>query len=314
MLGMYFGFGAGDALTQWADQHQLPITLAHEFGDSRYWSYFETGTNFGSWAGWVAARAGRRFSYSCPLLPGLDDPDLTHPQKYAKLAAGDYDSHFTLLGQTFAGYPALHDTFVRLGWEFNGAAWPWSVPPDDQTTLNNYKTGFNRAAAALKAACPTLQIEWCPNCQLDYTDRTFADMYPGNTWIDVIGIGAYDYYWPGGAPGWPGTPQTPDDLWRFIRDGARGHNGLRDQVALARANGKQLAHTEWGVWDLDTAFAFGGGDNPHFIDRIADWHEQHRYLYQVYNNFNPGDSRHFLDDFPETKNRYLLRHRNPMNP
>lgn len=297
MLGQYMGWDQSTAITTWENTNGISIPLGHEFGDKTQWSWFDTGTNFANWATWVSAKAGRRFSYSCPLLTSNDDTGLTIPQKYVQLAAGTYDSHFTSLGNAFQARPALRNAIVRIGWEFNGQAWPWSVPPNDQTTLNNYKTGFNRAAAALKAACPTLEVEWCPNTQMDYTNRLFADMYPGNTYIDYIGIGLYDYYWPGGSP-----TQAQREAW--LRDNP---NGLADQVALATANGKRLAHTEWGLWTAGTAAGSGGGgDRPAFIDFIADWYAAHNYAYSVYNNIS-ATAEHRLDLYPLSKARYLAR-------
>ena len=298
VVGMFRGWNGSANVTAFEDANAITIPLGHEFGDQTQWSYFANGTNFASWDAWVAAKAGRRFSYSCPLLTVNDDSSLTIAQKYAKLAAGDYDANFTSVGNAFQNRTNLRNAIVRLGWEFNGNTRAWSIPPNDQTTLNNYKTGFNRAAAALKAACPTLEIEWCPNCQLDWTGRTFVDMYPGDTYIDYIGIGLYDYYWPGGSP-----TQAQREAW--LRDNV---NGLQDQVNLATARGKKLCHTEWGLWP--TTANGGGGDRPAFIDFLADWYTQHGYSFHVYNNVNvtaEAGGNHLLDNYPNAKARYLAR-------
>lgn len=294
LVGQFIGWNGSDTLTTWETTNSINIPLGHEFGDNAQWTFFENGTNFATWETWVNAKAGRRFSYSAPLLTANDDTGLTKAQKFAALAAGTYDVHFTNLGNAFQARPALRNAIVRLGWEFNGNTFPWAVPPNDQAILDNYKAGFNRAAAALKTACPTLEIEWCPNVQLDYTNRTFADMYPGDAYIDYIGIGLYDYYWPGGSP-----TQAQREAW--LRDSV---NGLADQVALATARGKKLAHTEWGLWTTTTQG--GGGDRPAFIDFIADWYAQYNYSYSIYNNVG-ATGLHKLDDYPLSKARYLAR-------
>lgn len=223
ILGMYIGWGASATLDTFAAAHGLTIRYAHEFGDHTQWTFFETGTNFTTWNTWVGATAGRRFTYSCPLLTVNDDSGLTIAQKYTNLAAGSYNSHFTTLGNAFQAQPNLRNSIVRLGWEMNGIGFPWAVPPSDDTTLANYKTGFNQAAAALKAACPTLEIEWCPNTQLNYTQRTFADLYPGNTNVDYIGIGLYDYYWPANLA----DPFTLADGGRWLFGAAAAVTGGR---------------------------------------------------------------------------------------
>lgn len=296
ITGMYMGWGATADITAYEAANSIDIPYGHEFGDQTQWSWFENGTNFSQWNTWVGAKPGRRFTYSAPLLTAGDDTGLTIHQKYTNLAAGSYNSHFANLGNAFQSQPNLRNAIVRLGWEFNGNSRAWAVPPNNQTTLNNYKAGFNQAASALKAACPTLEIEWCPNCQLDYTNRVFVDMYPGNTYVDYIGIGLYDYYWPGGNPS-----QAQREAW--LRDST---NGLADQVALAAANSKRLAHTEWGLWESSSTG--GGGDRPAFIDFMADWYEQHDYVYHIYNNIE-ADAEHRLDLYPNAKARYLARFR-----
>jgi len=302
MVGMYKGYDGGSAITTWETTNAIGVPLGHEFGDQTQFSFFNTGTNFTNWNTWVGAKAGRRFSYSAPLLTVNDDSGLTIAQKYAKLAASssNYDSNFTSLGNAFQAKANLQNSIVRLGWEFNGNSRAWAVPPSDATTLANYKTGFNRAAAALKAACPTLLIEWCPNCQLDYTNQSFDNMYPGDTYIDIVGIGLYDYYWRGGSP-------SHTTVWTWLRDGETGVNGLKHQVQLARSHNKLLGHTEWGLWAVVTGGGTTGeGDSPSFINDLYDWYETHGYLYNVYNN-DFGVVDHQLDSYPNAKARYIQK-------
>lgn len=297
MTGMYAGWDGSSDITTFETANSIDIPLGHEFGDQTQWSWFENGTNFANWETWVNAKAGRRFSYSAPLLTVNDDSGLTIAQKYSSLAAGSYDSHFTNLGNAFQARPALRNAIVRLGWEWNGNTRAWSVPPNNQSILDNFKTGWVRAATTLKTACPTLEIEWCPNCQPDWTARTFADMYPvDDSAIDYIGIGLYDYYWPGGMP-------TDQQRYNWLVNGDT-YNGLQDQVNLAIAKGKKLAHTEWGLWT--TANNTGGGDRPAFIDLLANWYETYGYSYHVYNNVE-GSGAHTLDNWPNAKARYLTR-------
>lgn len=306
LTGMYCGWGAVAATNSFETTHGVTIDLSHEFGDQTRWDWFasEWGTNFDEWAGWVGQKTGRRFSYSCPLLTVNGDVNMGSPdgktvaQKYVTLAAGGYNQHFTTLGQAFQSRPALRNAIVRLGWEFNGNSRAWGIPPNDAATLANYKTGFNQAAAALKAACPTLRIEWGPNCQLDWTGRSFDDMWPGGQHIDIIGIGAYDYYWPANS-------SDDETRWAWLRDGETGVNGLAHQVRMARRHRKHLGHTEWGLWDDTGAANPGGvGDHPWFITRITRWHRIHGYAYQIYNNVVTGEGEHTLTAYPTSLARY----------
>jgi hypothetical protein len=309
MLGIYMGWNGSSNIDAFETANNVQIPLGHEFGDQTQWSFFSNGTNFTAWDAWVAARAGRRFSYSCPLLTATDSGNnATSPTaaqlatRHANLASGIYDTHFTSLGNAFQAKANLRNAIVRLGWEFNGNSRAWSVPPNDQTTLDNYKAGFTRACAALKAACPTLKIEWCPNTQLDYTQRTFDDMYPtaADSYIDYIGIGLYDYYWPGGTP-------THTTVWNWLKNGQTGVNGLANQVSLARTKNKGLGHIEWGLWKVNATGTTGEGDSPAFMRDLYDWYEQNGYLYTVYNNVD-AEGDHKLDYYPQSKAVYLYRY------
>lgn len=307
VTGMYGGWVEGgiSSINSFESTHGVTIGLGHEFGDSSRWDWFENGTGFDQWAQWVNAKPGRRFSYSSPLCTVNGDSDYTSPdgktsaQKLATGASGAYDSHFTNLGQAFQQRPALRNSIVRLGWEMNGENWPWSIPPNNSAAIADYKEAFRRAAAALKAACPTLKIEWCPNCQLDATGVSFDVLYPtaANHLIDVIGIGLYDYYWPGGTP-------SNTTRWNWLQNGETGVNGLAHQVLLARRYRKALGHTEWGLWDASTSNPGGAGDNPWFIIRLNRWHRLHGYAYSIYNNID-SVGIHELGQYPNGLAAYV---------
>lgn len=292
--GMYIGWDAGNPLNtgtldSYTTTNNLTVRYCHEFGDATQWSFFANGTNFTNWNAWVGAVAGRRFTYSCPLLAAPNAGD------YTGLNAGTYDAHFTSLGQAFQAQPNLRDAIIRLGWEFNGSTFPWAIPANSTNLqLTSYKNGYNRAAGLIRAQCPTVRFEWCPNLHLDNANRTFADMYPGNTYTDYIGAAVYDYYWPGGSP-------TPTQRETWIVDDT---NGLQDQWELAQAQNKPVAFTEWGLWPA--ANLSGGGDRPAFVTLMADWMRDHAAAYSIYNNVNATQD-HRLNTYPNAKATYLAR-------
>jgi hypothetical protein len=287
MHGMYMGWNAAADINAWEAANNVQVMMGHEFGDYTQFSFFTGGTNFDEWSAWVLERPGRRFSYSCPLLT-------TAENSYASLAAGTYTSNFTTLGNAFQAKPALRNAIVRLGWEFNGTTFPWQVAPANPTMLANYKTGFNLAAAALKAACPGLKIEWCPNISLDFTNETFAAMYPGTTNIDYHGLGGYNYYLPGGSPSW-------DTRFNWQRTTT---NGFNDWVKFARSQGKELGHTEWGL--TPTGTLAGGGDDARWMAATLDFQRQHGVKYSVYFNTSAAWDAS-LDAYPAAKRAYLRR-------
>jgi len=291
---MYRGWDGGNplgtgSLDTWGTANGATIRMGHEFGDNAQWSYFANGTNFANWNTWVGAGGNRSFGYSCPLIAA------TNPQDYAGLNAGTYDAHFTSLGAAFQAQPNLRNATIRLGWEFNGNSFPWQLPTNATNAhLDAYKSGFNRAAGLIRAGCSTVKFEWCPNAHMDNANRTFADMYPGNTYVDYIGVAIYDYYWPGGTP-----TQSQREAW--VRDEP---NGLADHWALAQAQSKPVAYTEWGLWPSTNLS--GGGDRPAFITFFANWMRDHQAAYSQYNNVN-ATTDHRLDLYPNAKATYLSR-------
>ena len=61
-----------------------------------------------------------------------------------------------------------------------------------------------------------------------------AAAYPGNAYVNVIGLDAYDQSW--------ATPQTPTNAWASTDLPA-----LSAAAQFAVSNGKPLAFCEWGV-------------------------------------------------------------------
>jgi hypothetical protein len=101
--------------------------------------------------------------------------------------------------------------------------------------------------------------------------------YPGNAYVNVIGLDAYDQSW--------ATPQTPANAWN--------QTTLPDLAAaqsFAAAQGKPLALCEWGV--AIRTDGHGLGDDPLYIDDMVSWMQSpaNNVLYESYfdNNTIPS--------------------------
>ena len=307
LYGAYPGFAESAiisaSISRVEDETGVPVQYAHEFLDHRYgWGQIEgSDSRLDAWASWVTARPGRRLVLSVPMLPGDDDGSSgpwSHPDAYdfAGLANGSHLRHFEALATRLQARPALRDTVVRLGWEFNGDSWPWSpgeVPDGNvRGAVEDWKIGWNRAASAMNAIAPGLQFEWCPALGYDALwGFDLADLYPGDAQVDYVGVGAYDY-----ALGETGL--TEEQRWR--RNLERP-NGLNAVAKFAHAHGKPLARTEWGLWPSSGyAGQEGGGDSPYYLEKTAEWFERHEVAYSVYNQAWP----HSLSLYPRSRQRY----------
>lgn len=79
--------------------------------------------------------------------------------------------------------------FLRFAAEMNGDWTPWSGNPD------LYIEKFRLVARVMREEAPNVAMVWSPNY---YPDDNVDAYYPGDQWVDWVGINAYsDYYFNG---------------------------------------------------------------------------------------------------------------------
>ncbi len=303
-MGLYPGWRNTTYLNSfYTDANYTGMKYAHEFQDHLY----DWGGIKGFWSGWNTwvgeNPAGRRMTFSVPMLPGSTDGGTTvHSAKYDMpgLAAGNYDTHFSDIGTNLQSYSYLQNAILRLGWEANGNTFPWRIDLDGgsgsatTTEVDNYKAAFQGCVTRIRENAPGVKIEWEMNCTLDDAGRTLEELYPGDAYVDFIGLAIYDYNI-GGL-----SSSTPENRWNYLMEpnpSGGANNGLRYHRDFANSRGKPKTITEWGLWQVAQSPG-GGGDNPYFINKVADWVIQNRFAYQIYNE---GNSSHKMSTlFPNS--------------
>lgn len=192
---------------------------------------------------------------SLPMLPRSER------KQFARCAAGAFDTQFrrfgTLLVQGGAG-----NAVVRLGWEWarGSRSHPWGV--DSEEELGPYKGCFRRAVRALKATAPNLIIEWT-NGRRSYLPVSVLQGYPGGDVVDHWGIHYYDNF----------DPKIRDQAaWDRSSNETRfnGPQGIGRWLAAAKARGKKLSISEWGVTDFNGQ-QVGYSDNPFYIGKMYEF-------------------------------------------
>jgi Glycosyl hydrolase family 26 len=166
----------------------------------------------------------------------------------AACASGDYDHYWKLFGTTLIRYGRA-DADVRLGWEFNGNWFWWSA-----TNVAQWKSCFQRSVTAIRSTDPKVIIDWNLSAHRDHLPSGGPGVwaaYPGDAYVDVIGIDAYDSY----------PASVTDKLWNRQ---CTSSSGLCTVIAFARAHHKKFSVPEWGV----VRTAGGGGDNPFYIKKM----------------------------------------------
>ncbi|MCK9897132.1 glycoside hydrolase family 26 protein [Frankia sp. AgB32] len=217
--------------------------------------------NFAGWPG--------RLLISVPLFPENSGSSL------AACAAGDYDAYWRTFGTTLNS-TGRQNSIIRLGWQANGNWFQWSA-----YNAANYVDCWRRAATAIRAtANPDPVLDWTINAHYSQLPPSHnpTDLYPGDAYVDSIGIDAYDHY--------PPSPDLPS-----FNSQANAVGGITWLYNFARAHGKQFGIGEWGV--APGSDGNGGGDSADYIQWMHDWMAARAgqgFLYEAYfNNCDPGN-------------------------
>jgi beta-mannanase len=107
-------------------------------------------------------------------------------------------------------------------------------------------------------------FDWCINAY--YEPIPLADWYPGNNFVDIIGVDAYDSGVPDGANRWSTIYNQPD--------------GIKAVLRFAAAHGKPVSIPEWGL--SPPGASGGGGEDPSYIQGIASVVKNNPVAYQSY--------------------------------
>ncbi|MCK9923538.1 beta-mannanase [Frankia sp. AgPm24] len=200
-----------------------------------------------------------------PLFPD------SGPQKgnLASCAAGDYDSYWRQFGRWLVAQ-GRGDSFVRLGWEFNGLWFAWAA-----TDPQNWIQCFRHASSAIRSTSPTVRIDWNLNAHGSTTPVGAFDLYPGDQYVDVIGVDSYDQY-------------PPSPTAAAFDDQCNGDAGLCQVITFARTHNKLFSVPEWGVVSQQGSKAgrsgAAGGDNPVYVQKMYDtfYHNADILAYEAY--------------------------------
>jgi hypothetical protein len=196
---------------------------------------------------------GYTLSLGVPIIP--TNSSGTAVGTLAQGATGAFNSYFVTLAQTLVA-GGQSDAYLRLGWEFDGSWMAWAATtPSAEASFASY---FQQIVTAMRSV-PGEQFRfvWDPDAgAFTQAGYSVAAAYPGNAYVDVIGLDAYDQSW--------ATPQTPTNAWSSTTLPA-----LTAAQQFASANGKPLAFCEWGV--AIRSDGHGLGDDPYFINQMVSW-------------------------------------------
>ncbi|MGA2528813.1 MAG: glycosyl hydrolase [Acidimicrobiales bacterium] len=200
----------------------------------------------------------------------IPDSEASNPDWTGECAAGDYDNYATQFARNMVA-AGLGYTVIRLGHEMNGN-WYKDSLGDTPTEWAQWGQCFAQEVTAMRAVAGAhFLFDW--NVNSNYRDIPLADYYPGNAYVDIIGIDQYDN---------SGYPIPAPGTHRFAALAAEP-GGLNDLVAFAAAHGKPLSIPEWGT---TTEGLNAGGDDPYYVEGMAAFIASHDIAYESYFDAN----------------------------
>jgi hypothetical protein len=200
-------------------------------------------------------------------------------------AAGNYNSKYAELAKTLVA-DGRADSIIRLGWEFNTPYFRWQVKTPADAAL--YAEAWRQAVTSMRSATgQRFSFVWNPN--LSDVGLNPALAYPGDAYVDDIGLDVYDRSL---NPG-----ESAAQRWNDL---VHQRYGLQWQADFASAHGKPIAFPEWGLVH-DPGSPTAGGDDPNFISEMHGWFASHNTAFEDYFNASADGAQFAIDgsNFPQ---------------
>jgi len=198
-----------------------------------------------------------------------DGPD--QPQ-YAleRIVAGDFDTYIMQWAKAAAslGQPIQ----IRFGHEMNGTWYPWSIGVNGNSA-NDYRNAYRHVHDMfIKAGAANVQWVWSIDSanKRPQGQKNAIDSYPGDQYVDVVGIDGYN----GGPTG--ATWDSPEDLFAAAID-----------VATSVAPEKP-------VWIYETGSGDKPGDKAQWITDLFAYLARTRVSGLLWFNFNKDSEQNWL--------------------
>lgn len=295
-MGVYRWASATANVDAFADWLGRPDVWGLDFVGWESWDNIQWPTWWlEAWGKWVHAQPGRRLILSLPILAGPPDRsgpvqgkiDVRIPVSLEKGAAGDYDRHFKQFAENLVQYK-MGEVILRPAWEFNGGWYPWGA----KGKTKDFIAYWRRIVKTIRAVPGAENVKFCWNPTLGDQDFPADEAWPGDAYVDYVGVDVYDETWNENTYPWPAdaAPEVIEarhkKVWtEWILHSPRG---LVFWAKFARDHDKPLAVPEWGLNRREDGH--GGDDDVHFIEQMhAFIHDPaNRVAFHCYFDVNAG--------------------------
>lgn len=209
----------------------------------------------------------------------------------AQAAAGAYDAQWTEGVKKTASLRPNATTYYRPFHEMNGDWYPWRVTAGQE---ENFKQAWIRYTNIVRANDPNGKMTIGYNANTAPGNATAEQMWPGDEYVDVIGVDFYDQ--------WPTF--SSQSVWdqNLNEEQNSSPRGLATWQAFAVRHGKPLAFPEWGLHRGDKNGA--STDNPLYIELMHNFFRTNagsgpgQVLYDIYFNIDSDAGAVILPNAP----------------
>jgi len=214
------------------------------------------------YAPWVAQNPqNRQLVLAMNLIPDKL-ANVKNPLRWEESCAkGAFNSYAKQLGRNLVA-AGLANSVLRLGPEMNGV-WESDFIGTAQNEQRLWAKCFaNEATSFRQVAGEHFLMDWNPNaCVGDYP---YANFYPGNKYVDIVGLDLYDV----GC----NTPYTSLSFSQLTSE----PSGLSHFEAFAASKRKPMSLPEWGLSSIPT------GDDPAYINGIGTLFTKGNWAFETY--------------------------------
>lgn len=305
-MGVYRGSGKPASTAEYENWLGRPVNYALDFlggqpdSSTTPWATID---NPGWWCGsWANSKYNPVFSVA--ILP-------TNKLTLAAGARGDYNDHWKKFAEVMVARGCGNDV-MRLGWEFNGAFYNWSISDkadgiigneDEFVMAQNYAEYWRQIVTTTRQVPgANFKFDWCPlRGRVQSNQAKVEASYPsgkdaqGRSFVDYIGLDSYD------------TSKYGYTLEKRWQEQLTEELGLQWLQNFAVKNGKPITIPEWGI-TVRPHDSIGGGDNPYYIQKMYDWMNSlpgsgpGSLAYHSYFEYDANDGNHrlMLGQFPDS--------------
>ena len=252
------------------------VTVGHTYLPGDSWSAVEGDPDvLEPWTAWHRANPGSLLVVNVPLAvpneaPTSDDQVRTLLRQGA---AGAYDAVFRTLAERLVSLGS-GDAILVPAWEMNGVTYADRCAPDPAA----WQAYWRKVVTVIRSVPGArFRFDFDPSRGTD--DIPWPQCYPGDAYVDIIGMDNYDQS-PGGSFG----------------DYVTQPYGLAAQVQFAAAHHKPVSYPEWGLYRY--------GDDPAFVSAMMAWISTHDTVYETITDYCPHGV-FACDGNPESSRAYL---------